>query len=435
MPFQVTIEKPEDIAGLSVPDVKKALQERSEVLHKVFEEAGDELDPSKVTSIAVKDGHDLARQIEARNAEMSSLGGRMIDINIIEGAKTQADRWQEFLNSPAGAGANFAPTGSKDGDRKLVEKDWTELFTDSSLYAAAKSRQRVQASIELEGKAFEFLGRKAIFSTTAGWAPESLRTGRVVLDEQREIEVTDIFPLIPTTQAAIVYMEETTFTNNAAERAEGGAYVESALALTERSETVRSIGTSLPVTDEQLADVDGVRAYLNQRLGFMVRQRLDSQLMVGDGNAPNLRGTLNVVGIGTQALGGDPRPDAVYKAMDVVRVTGRAIPNVLIIHPNDWQPIRLLKTVDGIYIWGSPSEVGPAMIWGMPVVQTTAITENTALVGDYARFASFNLRAGLEVLTGFVNDDFTDGRVTIRAGLRGAAVHYRPSAFCQITGL
>jgi HK97 family phage major capsid protein len=235
--------------------------------------------------------------------------------------------------------------------------------------------------------------------------------------------------------AAIVYMEETTFTNAAAERAEAAAYAEATLALTQRSVTVRSIGASIPVTDEQLADVDGVSAYLDQRLGFMVRQRLDSQILVGDGVAPNLTGTLNVAGIQTQARGTDPNVEAIFKAMTLVRATGRATPGVVILHPNNWQTIRLLRTADGIYIWGNPGASDPDMLWGVPVVVTTAITANTGIVGDYANFAGLHIRQGLEVQTGYVNDDFTKGLIHIRAGLRAAVVHYRPAAFCSVTGL
>ena len=74
-------------------------------------------------------------------------------------------------------------------------------------------------------------------------------------------------------------------------------------------------------------------------------------------------------------------------------------------------------------------------IWGLPVIETTAVTENTAIAGDYARHSGLHVRQGLEVLTGFVNDDFLKGLVTIRAGLRTAVVHYRPAAFTEITGI
>ena len=431
MPLKITIDRKEDIDALSRENLRIALDERSEVLHNIFEEAGADLDPSKVTSVEVKDGGELAQHINARNEELNWLGERQQDFDRYDAIKHSND---ERRRQPAGADPkDWAPPGG--GNQPQRHKSLGELFVESELYAAAKAHQNARA--DMPAHVSQLLPRpiNAEFLTTAGWAPESLRTGRVVLDEQREIEVTDVLPVFPTTQAAIVYMEETTFTNAGAERAESAAYAESALAFTERSQTVRSVGTSIPVSDEQLADVVGVRAYLDGRLGFMVRQRLDSQILVGDGIAPNLLGTLNVSGINTQALGADSRPDAIYKGIRASRVTGRSQPNVVIIHPNDWEPIRLLKTTDGIYIWGSPSESGPLRIWGLPVIETTAVTEGTGITGDYARFSGLHVRQGLEVLTGFVNDDFLDGRQTIRAGLRVAVVHYRPSAFTQITGL
>ena len=64
-----------------------------------------------------------------------------------------------------------------------------------------------------------------------------------------------------------------------------------------------------------------------------------------------------------------------------------------------------------------------------------AVTEGTMIVGDYVRFAGLHMRQGVEVQVGYVNDDFTDGRVTIRAGARAALVHYRPAAFTAVTGV
>lgn len=431
MTFQVTWQNEAEIGNLSRDRLMKAIEERSEMLGKVFEEAGDTLDHSKVTLIDLKDGHDLATHIRNMNDELAKLGKRASEFDEADKARGEAEKWGAYAKGHIKDPSPFSPKGGEP-TRKVITLG--EAFVQSGAYKSALAKQNGVFELrEVDAKAF--IEAKATMTTSAGWAPESTRTGRVVLDEQRPIEVTDILPLFPTNQAAIVYMEETTFTNSAAERTENAAYAESALALTERSETVRSVGTSLPVTDEQLADEPGVSAYINGRLGFMVRQRLDGQILVGDGNAPNLRGTLNVAGIQTQAKGADSVPDAVYKGITKVRVTGRSIPNVVIMHPNDWQDVRLLKTADGIYIWGSPSEAGPARIWGLPVVEASAVTENTAIVGDYARFSGLHMRQGLELQTGYVNDDFLDGRVTVRAGLRAAVVHYRPTAFCTVTGI
>jgi hypothetical protein len=181
----------------------------------------------------------------------------------------------------------------------------------------------------------------------------------------------------------VVYMEETTRNHAAAEKAEGADYAESAFAFTERTSPVRKITDSLPVTDEQLEDVAGMGGYINGRLTFGVRQRLDSQSLVGDAAGSNLRGIKNVVGIQVQAKGVDPVMDAFFKAMVKVRVTGRAVPTHHLIHPTDWQGIRLTRTADGVYILGAPTDAGPERLWGLPVVQQDADAAGTGHVGSF----------------------------------------------------
>lgn len=431
MSFKIQIDSEAQIAGLTETQARKALAERSELLEQIFTEAGPEMDPRAVKTMEFRDGADMANWIRKVNEELTLIGKRVSEFDelarIRAANQDRARAAKAHLVDPS----TFAPRST---EAPPTAKSFGSLLSESGALDAARKHAAVSVDLDLDAKSW-LLQSKAVFSTTAGWPPETTRTGRVVFDEQREIELLDIIPTIATNQSAIVYMEETTFTNAAAERAEGGAYAESALALTERSVPVRSIGTSLPVTDEQLEDEEGVRDYIEQRLAFMVRQRLDGQIINGAGVAPNLTGTLNVSGINTQAKGTDSIPDAIYKAADLVRTVGRAVPSVVIMHPTNWQGVRLLKTTDGVYIWGAPTEQGPARIWGLPVVVTTAITAGTAIVGDYTRFAGLHLRRGVQIETGYVGDDFTSGRVTFRAGLRAAVVHYRPSAFTQITGL
>ena len=231
-------------------------------------------------------------------------------------------------------------------------------------------------------------------------------------------------------------MVESTFTNNAAEAAEAAQYGEAALALTETTSTVRKIAVFIPTTDEQLADVGQVSSYLDGRLSFMLQQRLDSQLLTGNGSAPNLRGVLNTSGISTQAKGSDSTPDAIYKAITSVRTTGAADPDTVVMHPNDWQSIRLLQTSDGLYIWGNPADSGPERIWGLPVVQTTAETENTALVGAFRTFSQLFTRQGIQVqVSNSHSDFFIKGKLAIRADMRAALAVYRATAFCTVTGI
>ena len=168
----------------------------------------------------------------------------------------------------------------------------------------------------------------------------------------------------------------------------------------------------------------------------MIRQKLDSQILVGSGTPPALLGILNVSGIQTQAKAADPTPDAVYKAMIKVRVTGRALPSAVVFHPTNWQDVRLLRTADGLYIWGNPSDAGPERIWGLQVVQSDAITLGTALTGDFPNFSELATKRGLDVqVSNSHSTFFIEGKQAVRADIRVALVVYRPAAFCTVTGL
>jgi len=128
--------------------------------------------------------------------------------------------------------------------------------------------------------------------------------------------------------------------------------------------------------------------------------------------------------------------DALYKAMTGIRVTGRAIPTHHVIHPNDWQDIRLTRTADGIYIFGSPMEAGPERLWGLSVVQNEVIAENTALVGSFEpSWITLFERRGIDLQVGYTGTQFTQGLRTMRADMRAALALFRPAAFHTVTGI
>jgi hypothetical protein len=114
------------------------------------------------------------------------------------------------------------------------------------------------------------------------------------------------------------YYEQTTFTNAAAETAEGATKPEGALAWTLRT-APRDIAWWIPMTKQALRTTPSSRRPCAAELVFGIRRREETQVLTGDGIAPNLLGILNLSGIQTQAKGADPTPDAVYKAMQKVR--------------------------------------------------------------------------------------------------------------------
>lgn len=318
-----------------------------------------------------------------------------------------------------------------------------EMFVESPEFAASHGLTRGESGpslmIDIEktwGKVAAANGiQAAVFDTATGYAPQSIRLPTPITPGFQTPRVASLLPQGRTSQPSIPYMEETTTTNAAAETAESGSKPEAAIAFTEKTSAVRKIAVSLPVTDEALEDIPFIESYLDTRLRTFVQLREDSQLLNGNGTAPNLRGILNTSGIQTQAKGADPTPDAVFKAMTKIRAVAFLEPTGAVFHPNDWQEVRLLRTADGIYIWGSPSEAGPERIWGLDVVQTTVEPENTGLVGAFRDGAQIFRRSDLSLQVGWVNDQFVKNQRTIIVEERLALVVFRPNAFCTVTGI
>lgn len=405
----------------ALAEAQGKLELKRKELAAIFDEAGPEIDLTKVKSVKGTT-HDIAAHIRELNEEQTDLGKQVDSLMAVQKA---ADR------AKMAPGTGSREGGSDDGHLPIPQqrtKSIGELFTASDAYKLKQGRVGPECTLDIE--------LKTLMTTTAGWDPEETRTGKVVEFATRPIQVADLIPQTTTSQSAVQYMEETTFTNAAAETAEGGTYPEAALAFTEQTSIVRKIPVFLPVTDEQLEDEPQVRGYINNRLPFMIRQRLDLQILVGNGTAPNLKGILSYAGIQTQAKGADPVPDAIYKGIVKVETVGQAMANAVVFNPTDWQGVRLLRTADGLYIWGNPSDAGPERIWGLRVVRAQAETAGTALVGDFANFIELAVRRGIDVqVSNSHSTYFIEGKQAIRADMRAALVMYRAAAFCQVTGL
>lgn len=407
-------------------------------LHDAWDETGPDNDVRKinkdnVNGLETSDTVGRVAFLQAENVRLNALGKEVEALRSLVELKKESDTRDGLIKDPGNGMLHPGGTGGPES------KDDTlgSLYVKSEAFAAFhKGNQGVKAEVPID--------LKTVFQTGAGWAPEQVRLNRVELDPQRPITVVDRIPQLPTSQETIRYMEETTFTNNAVETSEITSATpittegigEAALALTERTQAIEWIPVFLPVTMQQMEDVAGIEAYINQRLTYMIRARLDLQILRGDGNTPNLLGTNNVSGIGVQALGQDPITDAIFKGLNLVRINGFANPSDIFMHPSDWEGVRLLRTADGIYIMGSALDAGAERMWGVPVHLTTAALENTATLGDYRNFSTLYQKKGIMVsATDSHGFDFTNGRLAIKAEMRVAMVHYRPEAFATVTGI
>jgi HK97 family phage major capsid protein len=411
------------------------LVERREELHakqktamEVLELAGKDIDFSRkpvLEKLGATDSADATVKFQNLNKEAEALGNELAREELKASAKRVREREEEFKR-PADEGGMDHSSYNDEGKRK----SWGQLYVESKAFKASRE-SRTDVPFELED-----VGLKTLFETAAGFAIENVRSGLLIEKATRPIQVTDLIPSFPIEQSSFVYMEETTRVHSAVEKAEGVAYPESQFVWTQKTSPVQKIADSIPVTDEQLEDAGQVKSLLEQRLGFGLRQRMDLQILVGNGTPPNLKGINNVAGIQTQARASDAIIVAFLKACTLIRFTGRATPSGAVFHPNDWLDTLLTQNAAGDFLFGNPfMGPGPQSLFGVPIAQSDAQTENTGLVVDFVNFTRLDDRRGVRVQTGYVGTQFTDGKVTIRADLRAAFTLTRPVAACTITGI
>jgi len=400
----------------SLAALRDELHAKQTQLHEIFAKYDDVLSMSP----------DDAKEVKGRNDEMTELSKKVEESERMEKIRDSNSDSLKSRQTPV----TRAPLDRGEGQAPMpAVKSLRQVMAESAEYKAFREGTLKTVNFSLPD------GVKTLMTLTTINNPATRMPG-IRESLQDESTVADLM-LDGTTDAnTLTYMEETTFTNAAATVAEGAAKPEGALGFTERTENIRKIATWLPATKELLEDVAGIESYIRGRLSFMVRRTEESQLLNGNGTAPNILGILNRSGIQTQARGTDPVPDAIYKAMTKVRVTGLAEPTAYVTHPNDWQDVRLLRTADGIYLWGAPSDAGPDRIWGLTVRQTPLIAENTGLVGAFRPFAQVFRRTGIDVQISTEHSTFfTENKIAILAEERLGLAVYRNSAFCSVTSV
>jgi HK97 family phage major capsid protein len=335
------------------------------------------------------------------------------------------------------SGARKAP-----GDRVIESEEYKQLVQSGVL-----SSQSARVGSAPMGKAFkrgEFKDLVTGVSGTSGGAFVTNDDAQPFVDlARRPLLVRNLITVGETDSDTVEYVRQTGRTNNAAETPEAtgtagsGLKPESALAYERIAEAVRTVAHFIPATKRALADAGQLRTLIDADLRDGLLQRLETQILSGNGTGENLRGIQNTPGIQTIArdtVGAENRPDAIHKAMTLVRLAFYE-PTAVGLHPNDWQDIRLEKDANANYLYGPPSQAGTQMIWGAPIVSGVQFTEGTGVVGDYSR-ATLWLREDVQVLASDSHADFfLRNMVAILAELRAAFGVRVPAAFATVTAL
>jgi HK97 family phage major capsid protein len=244
------------------------------------------------------------------------------------------------------------------------------------------------------------------------------------------LTIRELFRTIPVTSNMVNSLRELSWTNDAAEVAQGAAKPESDLTFEQYNVPITTVAHWIKVSNQLLADAPAIAAYIDTRARDGLAQRIDAQLLNGNGTSPNLSGLTDSGNFTAYtATSGDLLVDAINRAKYALWATGN-MPDVVVVNPADWGAMERTREGAGTgqYLYGTPGAMAGENPFGLRIVLSNNMAAGKFLVGAIDASAVLYTRQGATVEMGYVNADFTNNLVTIRVEERLGLGVERPAA-------
>lgn len=292
-------------------------------------------------------------------------------------------------------------------------------FVKSEQFKALASRSADKARIEV---------KNTVVADSTTTFPDQ-RPG-VIPGDFLPLTLRQLIPTVPVTANAVNALKEASWTNDAAETAQAAGKPESDITFAPYNVAIETVAHWIKVSNQLLADAPAVAAYIDTRLRDGLAQRIDRQLLLGDGVTPNLSGLTDAGNFTAfTATSGANLVESINKAKYLLWASGNA-PDTVVVNPADWGEMELARegAGTGAYLYGAPGTAAGRSPFGVQVVLSNHMAAGNFLIGNLRSAATIYQRQGAVVEMGFVNDDFTKNLVTIRAEERLGLGVDRPSA-------
>ncbi len=304
---------------------------------------------------------------------------------------------------------------------------WGEQFIKSANYGAFAGGNLNKLRVEV---------KNTLTGSDTNVAPQ--RNAGIVGGAFLPFAMEALLPSTTTSSNAIEFTKEASFTNSAAEAAEGAQKAESALTWSLVNMPVSTVAHWIKISKQLAADAPALAAYVNTRMRYGVNQKVDTQLVVGDGTAPNISGTYDTGnftahGYSNAAIAAI---STTFKKLVLIRkviadLYAAGYPaDAIVLNPADWATIEieLFTTAAGQTLY-SVNDAGQARLFGLPVIQAIGMAADTFQVGRFSEAYMIYNREGVVVeMSDSDGDNFQKNLVTLRAERRLALATEKPAA-------
>ena len=233
-------------------------------------------------------------------------------------------------------------------------------------------------------------------------------------------KIEPLIPHIAVTTDSVDYVTVAD-TINAAGVKEAGAIPESTFTPTLAKANVVNVAHYTKITKQLADDAPALAAYINTKMLYGLQNKVESQIVNGDGTAPQLKGLLangSYTDASTQLTGARNLFDLLLLLQGVAE-TAAYEPEALVLNPMTWAQLAMEKDSQDRYLLGGPGLAANKSVWGIPVVTSSAVPAGKFIFGNFTQTVTIYDRQQVAVeMTGTNEDDFTHYLYTIRASRR-----------------
>jgi HK97 family phage major capsid protein len=257
----------------------------------------------------------------------------------------------------------------------------------------------------------------------------------IVPGASQMLTIESLLASAPTASNAVEYTKETSFTNNAAETAEGAAKPESSLTWTLVNQPVSTVAHWIKISRQLAMDNAALAAYVNTRMRYGVNRKVETALCSGDGAGANIgglfkAGNYTAHGYADAALGSTLKKLVLIRRI-IADLWAAGYPaEAIVMNPVDFAEVEIdLLTTNAAQVRVSVDAAGVMRLFGVPVVQSVGVTADTFGVGAFSQYGTVYNREGVIVeMSESDSDNFTKNLITIRAERRLALAAEVPAA-------
>lgn len=212
----------------------------------------------------------------------------------------------------------------------------------------------------------------------------------IIMGPEQPLTVRDLFQAVSISSNAIEWVQEKLFTNNAGpQNGEGTAKPESGITFEKKTSAVETVAHWIPASRQVLADAPQLQGLIDGRLRFGLKLKEDAALLYGDGTNGNLLGAVpqatvfSNTGMPVVPVGGPAHTSIDYLRWAFLQVSQAMYPATFaVMSLEDWAKIQMLKTTDGAYIFGTPTDGAAPRVWGKQVVESHGMAAGEFLAGS-----------------------------------------------------